>query len=385
MSKTIKLLLAFVLFGYVAIAQNEEDAKPELSITGSVDAYFRANLGSEATQVPATSFANSPGFSLGMVNLVLGMEGEKAGFVADFVFGPRGGDAVFGSASILDLNGDGVADFSAPNASTMVNQLYAYWNVNDKVTLTLGNFNTFLGYEVISPTANFNYSTSYMFSYGPFSHTGLKADIALSDDSNLMFSIMNPTDATEFNPIGSYTLGAQFGYKGVYFNMLYGDQDGKLDENSADGDTSAGTTFQADITAGFDLTDELYLGLNATYNATGAGETVSGAIINENTGDPSTFLGAAAYLQYAVTDAFAVGTRIEYFAETNYYLGTVALDNNGNGSVIDLTLTGQYKVGGLTVIPEFRLDSASENTFLNTSNNLSKNMSSFVLAAVYAF
>ncbi|HAE72380.1 MAG TPA: porin, partial [Flavobacteriaceae bacterium] len=41
----------------------------------------------------------------------------------------------------------------------IVNQLYMYWNVSDKVTLTMGNFNTFLGYEVISPAANFNYST----------------------------------------------------------------------------------------------------------------------------------------------------------------------------------------------------------------------------------
>ena len=47
------------------------------------------------------------------------------------------------------------------------------------MTVTLGNFNTFLGYEVISPAANFNYSTSYMFSYGPFSHTGMKLDFSV--------------------------------------------------------------------------------------------------------------------------------------------------------------------------------------------------------------
>ena len=130
------------------------------------------------------------------------------GFVADLVFGPRGTDAIFASPM-----------YSA--TGNIVNQLYAYWNVSESVTLTFGNFNTFLGYEVISPVANFNYSTSYLFSYGPFSHTGLKADFALSDDFSLMLGVFNDTDLTEFNPTGDYAAGAQLGYKDQYLNLLY--------------------------------------------------------------------------------------------------------------------------------------------------------------------
>ena len=97
---------------------------------------------------------------MGMANIIMSYEGEKSGFVADLVFSPRGADAVFGSPQAGDFY----------RSSNMVNQLYAYYNVSDSFTLTMGNFNTFLGYEVISPVANFNYTTSYMFSYGPFSH-----------------------------------------------------------------------------------------------------------------------------------------------------------------------------------------------------------------------
>ena len=173
-----------MLISAAAVAQEE----PTFTISGSIDTYFRTNLSggtndpggdlydgngytsaSGGTLAPSSSFANGPGFSLGMANLVMGYEGEKAGFVADLVFGPRGADAVFASGPALNI----------------VNQLYAYYNVTDNFKLTLGNFNTFLGYEVISPTANFNYSTSYMFSYGPFSHTGLKADFTLSDKWSL--------------------------------------------------------------------------------------------------------------------------------------------------------------------------------------------------------
>jgi len=41
-----------------------------------------------------------------MANIVLSYEGEKSGFVADLVYGPRGADAVFNSvgSSILLTN-----------------------------------------------------------------------------------------------------------------------------------------------------------------------------------------------------------------------------------------------------------------------------------------
>ena len=134
----------------ITFAQEEKTEEPEktFNISGSVDTYFRSS-----EYAPGSSFANLNGFALGMANVIFSYEGEKSGFVADLVFGPRGNDAVFGSTV---------------GSNPIVNQLYAYYNLSDSFTLTLGNFNTFLGYEVISPVANFNYTTSYMFSYGPF-------------------------------------------------------------------------------------------------------------------------------------------------------------------------------------------------------------------------
>ncbi len=79
----------------------EEEATPKFSISGTVDAYFRGNLNApnvgENTMAPGSSFANLPGFALGMANVVTAYEGEKVGFVADLVFGPRGTDAIFNS------------------------------------------------------------------------------------------------------------------------------------------------------------------------------------------------------------------------------------------------------------------------------------------------
>lgn len=341
-----KLLTLSMLFA-ASVLFAQEDSSPKVTLSGSIDAYYRANLNApndEDAIAPGSSFANLPGFALGMANLVASYEGEKAGFVADLVFGPRGTDAIFNSPM-----------YSA--TGNIVNQLYAYWNVSDKITLTMGNFNTFLGYEVISPTANFNYSTSYLFSYGPFSHTGLKADIALTDDLSLMVGVMNDTDVTEFNVTGDYAFGAQLGYKGQFLNLLV--------------DPSF---LEVDFTGGFDVTDSFYLGLNAAYLQYDAPE------------DPS-FYGVAIYPQYSITDTFTLGFRGEYFAETDFGAGAIgAWDTEGDGSVFAATLTGSFAIDNLTIKPELRLDSSSEDgAFYDNDLAPTKSLSSFVLAAIYSF
>jgi hypothetical protein len=331
------LLAAFVSLSFLAHAQEEEATKKKLSFSGSVDTYFKTNLsstdsdlGGGFSQAPLTSFANETGFALGMANLIASYEGEKVGFVADLVFGPRGDDATGGYN---------------------LNQLYAYWNVGESTKLTMGRFNTFLGYEVIAPAANFNYSTSYLFSYGPFSHVGIKADFTLSEDSSLMLALMNVTDVNN-NLTGSYSLGLQYGISGQFFNVYY--------------DDGSGIGFEVDYTGGFDLTDDVFLGLNAAYQD------------NDGIG----FYGAALYPQLATSDDFTIGLRGEYFKQ---------LTDGGpvfgfpDATVFAVTLTGSYVIEDFIIKPELRLDSLSEDGFLDNDLAPTKSLSSFAIAAIYSF
>ena len=333
------VLFSFLMLATGIFAQEEVEvieAKPKFSIGGSVDAYYRTNLSATDRAVfgddgdsflaPATAFANQTGFALGMANLIGSYEGAKTGAVADLVFGPRGEQAIYG----LNLN-----------------QLYAYWSVTESVKLTVGRFNTFLGYEVISPVANFNYSTSYLFSSGPFSHTGLKADFTFSEDFSLMVAFMNVTDE-DYNFTGEYSVGAQLGYKGQFLNLYY---DGK-----------AKLGFEIDYTGGFNLTDAFYLGLNAAYA--------------DNDGDG--FAGVAVYPQYSFNDNFGLSLRGEYFAQ---HIDMV----DDDPSVFAITLTGSYKLENLIIKPELRLDSGSDNIFYDYDMNPNKSLSSFLLAAIYSF
>ncbi len=342
-----KLLSLTLLFSTLALsAQDTEDTSSDKSFTlsGSVDAYFQTYI-SAPDNVGAsfgTAFADKTGFALGMGNIIASYESGKVGAVLDLVTGPRGGAATFNSDII-----DGI-----------VNQAYVYWNVSESTTLTMGRFNTYLGYEVIAPAANFNYSTSYLFSSGPFSHMGLKADFALSDDFSLMLAVMNPWDTNDTSTTGEYSFGAQLGYSDQYLNFYY------------DSGNNGGLGFEVDYTGGFDVSDDFFLGINAAYN--------------DN--DGSGFYGAALYPQYATSDDFSLGLRGEYYA---LHGDDDAIDYP---NVLGLTLTGSYTVESYLIIkPEFRLDSLTDadgGIFGNVVDNdglPASSLSAFTLAAIYTF
>lgn len=363
--------------------EKKEEEKPTFTLSGSVDTYFHSTFktsnyyNGDDPYAPYTSFANQKGFALGMVNLIATYSGEKAGFTADLVFGPRGKAAVFGTAS----------------GQAIINQAFAFYKFSDKVTLNMGQFNTFVGYEVISPTVNFHYSTSYLFSWGPFNHTGARLDFALENGIVAKLAVMNPTDIVEFNPVNTYTFGAQVGKVsdkgGIWLNFLFGDQDGTLDaDDAAPLETSAGNLLQGDVTLGYSLTEKFYLGFNASLQSVATGEEVDagGDIINTS-GDASSFYGFAVYPKVTLSESFAIGLRAEYFSTTNSHFASpiIGLDADGDGDVMAFTLSANYKTGGLTFIPEFRIDKTSEDSFVSDSGEAKSVLPSINLAAVYKF
>lgn len=334
-----KIITLSMLFMATALFAQEET--PKLSVSGSVDAYYQTNLTApdNAGATYGTAFAGQTGFAVGMGNIIFSYEGAKSGAVLDLVTGPRGAGATFSNDIV-----DGI-----------VNQAYVYWNVSEGTTLTMGRFNTFLGYEVIAPAANFNYSTSYLFSSGPFSHVGLKADFALSDDWSLMLALTNPWDTNDTSMTGEYALGAQLGYSGQFLNLYY------------DSGNAGGLGFEIDYTGGFDLSDSFFLGINAAYN--------------DN--DGSGFYGAALYPQIAASDSFSIGLRGEYFALHG--------DANNDESVFATTLTGSFTVDNLIIKPEIRLDALTDadggiyGNVIDSDGLPTDSLASFTLAAIFTF
>lgn len=101
----------------------------------------------------------------------------KVGFVADLGFGKR--------AQEFSYNDNGITQ--------AIKQLYVTYSPKDWLKFTMGSWATHVGYELVDAPANRNYSMSYMFSWGPFFHTGIKAE-ATAGKSGFMLGISNQTD-----------------------------------------------------------------------------------------------------------------------------------------------------------------------------------------------
>ncbi len=347
----------------------EADEETGFSLTGYVDAYYQANFMNSESEGEApltfpTSFTDVPNtFGIGNVNLLLEKSLGKVSFVGQIGFGPR---AWQGNS---DSNNELEADLGGFNASSTVQQLYVTYSPSDAVTFTLGNFGTFVGYEVIDASANVNYSTSYLFSNGPFYHTGAKVDFAIAEGFGAMIGVFNDTDS-KFDVVEGKHLGAQLsaesGGLAAYLNFLYGKDAEGNNPGESDDDTNE---LQIDLTATYEVSESLMFGLNASNYAS----TIDG----DATGDG--FFGAALYSTIGVSDGFDLGLRAEYF-------GAIAEegDDADQPSVLSLTASGNFTVGDLRIIPEVRFDSGSNGTVFGPSAE-DESVAAFILAAVYSF
>ena len=335
--KKISLLFIALLFSVLHLsAQDEEDGG--LSISGSVDTYWKYDFSGYPNI--GTRFANEQNsVSIGMLDLILEQTVGKASFVGEVSFGPRNESSVYG------LN---------------IQNLYMSYALTDKLSLTAGYMGTFVGYEVISPAGNFNYSTSYLFTNGPFQNAGIKADYAISDRVGLMVGLFNDWNVLQdFNGVSDF--GAQLyvspvdGWD-VYFNFITGAHEMAFYTDEP------GNVTEFDITTGYQISEAFYLGLNfATASAKFNNDTEDG------------FTGIAFYPQYAFSDAVALGLRYENFS---WKEGT-----SYNAITLSLPITS----GPLKFIPEFRFDNASDDVFIDSNMAATGAASQFLMAAVYVF
>jgi hypothetical protein len=324
------------------IGTTASPSDPPLIFSGSVDTYYKYDFSGHGN-IPTSFGSDQNSVSIGMIDLGLKKKVGKAAFVGELSFGPRG--------QYQSLpNGDG----STPNAgnSFHIQNLYVSYDVTDKFNLSAGYMATFIGYEVISPTGNFNYSTSYLFTNGPFQNAGFKATYAFSDKVSLMAGIFNDNWNVYTATKDVSTFGAQLTVTPVKNWTAY--------LNVATGPTS-GTIF--DLTTAYQITDAFKLGLNGADFSTAHGG--------------GGYQGVALYPQLAVSKAVTFGLRGEYFAV-----------KKGGGNVQGLTVTSNIKAGPLTFIPEVRFDTRSSafgTQFVNSNLAPTNTASQFLLAAVYAF
>lgn len=337
-----KILTAIFAMASTTCALAQETTTSPLEISGSVDTYFKYDFAKKPNNITTSFASDHNSVSLGMIDIALKKKTGKASFVGELSFGPRG-------------QSQSIPDAAAGGSSFHIQNLYVNYDFTDQFSMTAGYMGTFIGYEVISPVGNFNYSTSYLFTNGPFQNAGIKATYKFSDKVSLMAGVFNDWNvysATRgVSAVGGQLMVAPVEGWTAYLNVL-----------SGAGAGGYGTI--EDLTTSYQITEKFKLGLNAAnYD------------IDNNGGG---YAGAALYPQYAVADGVTLGLRGEYFKFKN--VGAVQ-----GTKYTAVTFTANIKSGGLTFIPEVRLDHSGDKPFFKESGAAAPNAGQFSLAAVYAF
>jgi hypothetical protein len=216
--------------------------------------------------------------------------------------------------------------------------------------LSAGKWATHIGYELLDAYANRNYSMSYGFSYGPFFHTGLKADIALGGKTSMMVGIAQPTDfVSTTSPDKIIIAQLSSATKDDKLKGYLNYQGGK---DKSQFDLVLNGVVSSKVGINYDGTIANIAGVNWTSNAV--------------------------YVNYDPISLVGFTWRTEMFNDSKNAVGV-------GTSIFQNTFSANIHLSKFTIIPELRFDNAKDKIFINTNKNLNQYASNFLLAAVYKF
>lgn len=355
-------------FSLQALAQQNENENEKawyesVSLSGYLDAYYTCNFNdpkSSRNQGRIFDVYHNT-FSLGLIQAKVQYTSDKLDIVADITAGPNADLGNFGNAI---------------GSSILIKQAYMAYEIIDNLVLTVGQYGTHIGYELIDAPENFNYSLSYLFGNGPFYHTGVKLDYAIGDNFGVMAGLVNGWDElVDFNKGKSVTLQSRFILEdnlAFYLNWIGGDESKGL---SGFGEYEGSYTSLLDLTASWQTTDKFKVGLNTAWGSfqSGANSFETGVYSRS-----ANWWGTAIYLNYDVSDVLGLGLRTEKFVDESgvRYFGPV--------NATAFTLTGDIRLANqrLIIKPEFRYDHTQENFFEDHNGNLVKQQTSFGIAFI---
>jgi hypothetical protein len=319
----------------------EEKAAPwyeGISLGAFVDAYGAIRSDSNEARAPVAgqgspggygheAYIQGSGFALAFAGADLAYSGDKFGATISMRFGPG-------------INRFYAADMGMFGIDN-ITQGYLTYKPTDYLTFDLGQFYTIYGGEVTESWRNINYSRGALYySMQPFWHTGLRANIKLSESFALNAMVVNGVN-TAFEGNKSPSLGIQALFTpGDYLALTVGYLGG-LHPRDGDDETLVTKNFQ-DF---FDFVGTVNVGnfktvVNADLNLYKAKYTIA----DDGTasgGESEYWWGISVMPAYAFTDWYTLGARVEY------------LEDSANSQLIQLT-TGKAKLTTITVTTDFK-------------------------------
>jgi hypothetical protein len=336
-------------------APTPEPKKDKWQFTTAVDGYGQWSFQKQPMNMLTSFTKTTQGLAIGMATMRVDHIGEHWGATVDLGFGPR--------AREFSYNEDGITQ--------AIKQAYVYYAPTDWLKLTAGTWATHVGYEVVDAALNKQYSMSYLFSYGPFSHTGAKAEASFGKHG-FMVGLSNQTDYRNAPAggkpylIGQYSYAASDDWK-IYANFV----EGKRSQDSS-------RTYQYDLVVTGNLSAKWQWAFNAStfrFKKPNLGRSIDKSVAQN-------WWGVANYLSYSASDTWLFNWRSEYFSDQDQVGATAASTQGSN--IWANTVSAQFKKGNFMLVPEFRWDHAQKDIFYKSDGFTStKGSGTFLIAFVY--
>jgi hypothetical protein len=228
--------------------------------------------------------------------------------------------------------------------------------IGSGLTVKAGKFVTLIGSEVIEAPNNLNFSRSFLFLAGPFTHVGALASYTVTDWLTVTAGPVVGWDIADDNNDHLSWTGALAvtPLKGLTTTLNWITGPEQFDN------TSHHRTL-LDLVVNYTAIKNLTLALNADYGWEERDPSLVALATRRNT--DSSWWGVAGYAAYDWTERLRTSGRLEYFQDTD----GARFAARGAGQKVSLwefTTTVQYKIWkGLVGRLEYRHDQADEKVF----------------------
>jgi hypothetical protein len=251
---------------------------------------------------------------------------------------------------------------------------YVQYNapIGNGLLIDFGKFATHVGAEVMDGYDgwNYNFSRSFLFNFGPFTHTGVRMQYAVSDTVGVLAMVSNGIDnQTDNNSAKGF--GGQISWAPVDNVSLYFNYFGTAEDQTGDTNNNQDLRNFYDVVADIGVCKNVSLNLNFVY---GAEKNALGADLDAE------WWGFSGIVRYDVNEWFSLNFRGQVFDDQ---------DGARTSTVQELTaftITPEVRINNNMVVrAEYRHDNSSANTFTDNDSTATDTQDTFAFNALFYF
>jgi len=299
--------------------------------------------------------------------LVLKKDASKVGdvgFRADLTFG-------FSHPKVNESTGAGGAttgdDFDLQIGFVQYNA-----PIGNGLLIDFGKFATHVGAEVMDGYDgwNYNFSRSFLFNFGPFAHTGVRMQYAVSDTIGVLAMVSNGIDnQTDNNSAKGF--GGQVSWAPVDNVALYFNYFGTAEDQTGDTNNTDDLRNFYDVVADIAVCKNVSLNLNYVY---GSEDNALGVNLD------ATWWGFSGIVRYDVNEWFSLNFRGQIFEDDDGARTSTAQ------TLTAFTITPEIRINNNMVVrAEYRHDNSNVNTFTDDDSTATDTQDTVAFNALFYF